>query len=376
MKVAGSKSVCMNFLRSLEMVGKEHEYYVFLPGGVGYENFKEKDYLNIKFIPIYFTKPVFRYYIDHIYLKKQINKIHPDAIFSMGNIALPVNTIPQLLLFHMSHAVYPESTYWKRIGWESRLRFKLLVREIRRKFKYATCIAAQTNSIKNRLSNLFELEGKVLVIPNAVSLDAVRIGESKAEKNKGGNIGIKTFRFLCLSRYYEHKNIEIFIPLATLIKERKLKYKIIITINPRQHKKAAEFLGKVIELDLGDIIENIGLVKLEDVHAAYRNADALILPTLLESFSGTYIESAFYQKPVFTSDIDFAHEVCGNSAIYFDPENPLDILMKMLLIEDNTFINNKVNLAIENLKRFPDWQLVTELYLKELGKIVIPENKR
>lgn len=375
-KVAGSKSVCINFLRSLEAVGEVHEYYVFLPNDVDYEIFGNKKYLHVKFIPLSIVKPSFRYYIDHIYLRRQVKKIRPDVIFSMGNIALPIKRVPQLLLFHISHPAYPESIYWERIGWRSRLHFKLVVREIVRKFKYATSIAVQTNCIKKRLSDLFELEEKLHVIPNAVSLDALSIDNRTFGASVVKRDGVKTFRFLCLSRYYEHKNIEVFIPLSTLIKERKLNYKITVTIEPWQHKKAAEFLMKVKELHLDDVVENLGPVKMSEVPTLYQEADALILPTLLESFSGTYIEAASYRKPVFTSDFDFAHEVCGDSAIYFNPVDPLAILLKMQLIEDDAFMDKKVNLAVENLKRFPDWQLVTELYLKELDRIAIRKNKR
>ena len=30
------------------------------------------------------------------------------------------------------------------------------------------------------------------------------------------------------------------------------------------------------------------------------------MPTLLESFSGTYVESMYFEKPILTSDLDFA----------------------------------------------------------------------
>lgn len=368
-KAAGSKSVCINFLRSLETMGKGHKYYVFLPSGVGYEELEDKDYLNLQFIPLVIIKPIFRYFIDHIYLKRQVRKIHPDVIFSMGNIALPIKNPPQLLLFHIPHPAYPESLYWKRLDWMSRLHFKLVVREIRKKFKYATSIAVQTNCIKHRLLGLFNLEVELKVIPNAVSLNAKDINEKRfganGSKANGGNV----FKFLCLSRYYEHKNLEVFIPLAALIKEKRLDYKIIVTIEENQHRKAARFLTRIKALNLTDVIENIGPVKMNDVPSVYLDADALILPTLLESFSGTYIESAYYQRPVFTSDIDFAHEICGDSAIYFNPYDPSDILLKMQKIEDSVLMGKMIRNATENLKKYPDWLCISKLYLEEMERI-------
>ena len=39
----------------------------------------------------------------------------------------------------------------------------------------------------------------------------------------------------------------------------------------------------------------------------------------MESFSSTYLEAMSFGRPILTSDLDFAREVCGNSAAYFNP---------------------------------------------------------
>jgi glycosyltransferase involved in cell wall biosynthesis len=64
---------------------------------------------------------------------------------------------------------------------------------------------------------------------------------------------------------------------------------------------------------------------MEQIPALYTACDLLLLPTLLESFSGTYIEAMHYGVPVCTSDRDFAHVVCGEDAVYFDPTSAQDI---------------------------------------------------
>ncbi|TMA95299.1 MAG: glycosyltransferase family 4 protein, partial [Deltaproteobacteria bacterium] len=57
----------------------------------------------------------------------------------------------------------------------------------------------------------------------------------------------------------------------------------------------------------------------------FDRTDALFLPTLLESFSLTYLEAAARGRPVVTSDRDFARHACGDAGYYADPENPRDI---------------------------------------------------
>lgn len=49
------------------------------------------------------------------------------------------------------------------------------------------------------------------------------------------------------------------------------------------------------------------------------------MPTLMESFSGTYLEAFHFGTPVLTSDLDFARETCGEAALYFDPTDTASI---------------------------------------------------
>ena len=41
------------------------------------------------------------------------------------------------------------------------------------------------------------------------------------------------------------------------------------------------------------------------------------------------------QKPILTSDLPFAHDICGEAAEYFDPLNPEDIANKIIYLTNN-----------------------------------------
>ena len=57
----------------------------------------------------------------------------------------------------------------------------------------------------------------------------------------------------------------------------------------------------------------------------YAQVDAVVLPTLLESFSATFVEAMALGVPIITSDRDFAHAICGDAAVYVDPTSPAEI---------------------------------------------------
>lgn len=101
--------------------------------------------------------------------------------------------------------------------------------------------------------------------------------------------------------------------------------------------------------------------------ALYQQVDALLLPTLLESFSATYLDSFYYRKPVFTSDRDFAKDVCADAAYYFDPLSAQSILSLL----DNAYgdaaaMEQKIAAGYERMMSLPDWDAVAEKYIEQL----------
>ena len=69
---------------------------------------------------------------------------------------------------------------------------------------------------------------------------------------------------------------------------------------------------------------------------------ALFLPTLLESFSVTYLEAMHFGVPVLTSDLDFARFVCGDAAIYFDPWDPGSIKDAILRLRTDSDLGREL----------------------------------
>jgi len=120
-------------------------------------------------------------------------------------------------------------------------------------------------------------------------------------------------------------------------------------------------------MGLNKTILNVGEVEQYDIRELYTNVDALLLPTLLESFSSTYADAMFYRKPIFTSDRDFAHEACGKAAIYFNPNDVDDIYEKIdNAFNDQTLIEQKVIKGSERINQLPDWSKITDMYINGL----------
>ncbi len=277
-----------------------------------------QDDLTVKWFPerlnIIWLKPLINYFFLPLFVKVMPG----NYVFNLGNVAFPSKK-KQFLLMHNAFAVCTDPQVYNKFPLIEQIKQKLMNAFIRFNLRFADVVAVQTKNIQTKVEKI--TRKKPLIIPNVTAINAVFPSSYRI-------LPTGQLRFLLLSKYYIHKNFEILIPLAKLIRQEKLPFEISVTLD---HSNTLEnrFLQLVKREGLMNIISNLGFVPTNSLSSVYHEHDALLLPTLMESYSGTYTEAMTFCKPILTSDRDFAREVCGEGAIYFDPLNANDILKKM-----------------------------------------------
>lgn len=288
-----------------------------------------------------------------------------SAIFNLGDVPIR-SPLPQVLLFDWPYAAYPRSRAWGLSApheWLARKAKLWLFRHLRSNIDL---MVAQNAPLAHRLQTIYDLPN-VEIIPNAVSIENFDGGEFRDFALGEG------FKLLCLSRYYSHKNIEIFLPLARIIRKKGINAKIITTLERDENIGAKHFLDAIEAEGLSDVILNVGSVPMSQVPSLYQQTDALLLPTYLESFSGTYVEAMHHGLPILTSDLDFARGVCGEAALYFDPSDEATIFNAICqLIDHPELCETKVAIGKAILSELPSWPaaygLFTRAFRKALGR--------
>lgn len=365
-KSGGGKSILTNFLTLLATKGSPYQFIVIVPNSYDYSIFSSSE---IKIIPMpIFSATLCIPFVNSFYLPFLVRKLKVDLIFNLADIPIPTN-IKQIFLFDWPYAVYPNSPAWKLGDLKSFLIRKLKLFFFKKYLIYVDTIIAQSESIKRRLEIYYNLKF-IKVIQNAVSVDNISANNIHDFKLGSG------LKLLCLSYYYSHKNIEIFLPLAQIIKAKGLNIKIITTIEAHHNKKALIFLQKLKSESLDKIIINIGSVPMSLVPSLYTQIDGLLLPTLLESFSGTYVEAMFHKKPIFTSNLDFATDVCSDAAFYFDPYDANQILDRILeCINEPINKQIKIERGLEVLEKLPSWDQAFDKYIELFTMVLDIKNE-
>lgn len=326
---AGGRTVGLNFIRSLPEAGRGHHFLALVPADVGYEEACEGAGIEFRAYRRGRGYSAWRLWFDQVGVQQTARCFGADIVFTMGNLGPIWPAIPHVILFHNPYYIYSWEGVEARLStWE-----RFLLRGQRILFQgslaRASAVIAQTTVARQRIAAQYGVPGHLIhVVPNAVSLDHLRTpgDDSPQARSMRGTGGPQCMRVLTLSRYYPHKNLESILDVADQLRAFGVDDVVFfMTIAAHQHAGARRLLADVRRRGLGDRVINLGPVALKDLPGVYAAADVVFLPTLLESFSGSYLEAMYYQRPIVTTRRDFAEECCGDAALFVDPSRPEEV---------------------------------------------------
>ena len=120
-----------------------------------------------------------------------------------------------------------------------------------------------------------------------------------------------------------------------------------------------------------DYLKNLGPISSKECPQHYNNADALFLPTLLECFTASYPEAMVMKRPILTSNLAFARQICGEgNALFFDPLNDVDIADKIeQIVNDSSLFEKLVSNGSKRVKEFLSSEQRAQAYVSILEQI-------
>jgi len=114
------------------------------------------------------------------------------------------------------------------------------------------------------------------------------------------------------------------------------------------------------EVASGSQLNHIGRLTPEEMRRAYATADALVFPSLEESYGLPLVEAMFLGMPIVCSDRPYARELCGDVAVYFDPCDPQSLVVALADLRDRMSRGYSPDWT-EQLAKLPsDWDEVAE----------------
>lgn len=260
----------------------------------------------------------------------EIEKRHkPDLVFVVFGPSYWRSEAPCIQGFALPLMVYENTrNFIYKNDLKSKLYQKILNYFKARMFKKnADYAVVETQTFKHRLSSFMNFDdSKIFVVENSFNSNFL-IESDNLNKNLCQSDWLNIF---IPSAYYPHKNLDILVDVAYFLKNDfnfKLKFNFLIN-------KESENWENIVSLakskNVEEFFSTYGVVPNVKMKELYIINDFVLLPTLAEASTAVYPESFISQKVLLTSDIDFARELCGNAAIFFDPLNAYDIAEKIV----------------------------------------------
>ena len=223
---------------------------------------------------------------------------------------------PELMGFADGFAFADGGECYARHPWPDRVRARILKSLKLRFLRGSRAYWVEAESAKEGLVRMLGVRpSDVAVIPNALN-PAIRDRATGKPPDSPPSL-------LLLAAGYWHKNHalapDLAKALAALLPGRE--FKVSMTLPPGaiwDHVRA-----RAAHLGVADKIENLGPLSLDGCARAIEAATAVLHPSLLETFSATYLEAMGLSRPLLASDRRFARDICGDAALYFDPLDPM-----------------------------------------------------
>lgn len=248
--------------------------------------------------------------------------IRPDVVFTFFGPAYVNFTAPHLCGVADGWVTHGDRWAWRTIqGTSDALRLLGAILYKAFMFKKADAWVTESAAAKNGLIKRLRIRRENITI----------VQNSCASHYLSNEVPVRipsadtSLRILCLSAYYRHKNLELVPVVARELAELSpnLRFEFVMTLGAE-----GDGLGRIISkaktLGVEQHLVNVGPVPVRQGPDLYQSCHLLFLPSVLETFSANYPEAMAMGLPIITTNLEFAREVCGNAALYFEPMNARD----------------------------------------------------
>ena len=144
---------------------------------------------------------------------------------------------------------------------------------------------------------------------------------------------VKNEFFFYPAQFWSHKNHFNLLRAFTTFVDKYPKVKLVLAGSDKGNM--AYIIQVISDLELSANVICPGFVSDDTIYTFYKNAIALVMPTLLGPTNIPPLEAYELGCPVLCSNLEGHREMLGDCATYFDPFDPGDIGEKMIQVYEN-----------------------------------------
>jgi glycosyltransferase involved in cell wall biosynthesis len=250
-------------------------------------------------------------------LPREVAALQPDVLLCMHSMGQSPRSVPHVT-FVQRPLVYSSETR-ALVKWHQRYRMPVIRAAIGRSCRSAQRIFVHTPTELQSVATEFGIsQDRIqIVLPPPRPLPPAALPAPELQPMREAPEGR---RMLFVGQLFAHKNVGIIVDAMPELRSRFPDLTFFISGPPTHELRAApgvEYLGAVPDTALRE---------------AYELATFLIMPSLHETIGLPMPEAMSVGTPVVAADRPYAHDVCEDAALFFEPGNESDLVEKVSLM--------------------------------------------
>ena len=251
-----------------------------------------------------------------------LKKYKADVFVSADGFISLCTKIPQCVVIHdLSFIHYPSFVKKSHLFYFKNQTPKFIG-------KAKTIATVSEYSKKDIIENYHTPADKINVVYSAVKEGYKTADENVKESIKAKYTGGKEY-FIYVGSIHPRKNLMNLLKAFSVFK-KKMKSNMQLVIAGRLAWKFDAFTEGLKTYKYREDVKLLGYLPQQDLVELTASAYALVYPSLFEGFGVPPLEAMYCDVPVITSSVSSIPEICGEAALYANPNSFEDIADKMI----------------------------------------------
>ena len=254
-------------------------------------------------------------------LALKVREIGAHGLFCMNGAGVGPASVSQVTFIQQSLPYYPEAQ--RQFDLRGRLKISMIRLMHRQACRAGSAILVQTPTMSREISSAFKIPTERIhaILPSASPL---RRGQQPSERLSQMRATPSGARLLYVDNRWPYKNLQVAIEAMRSIRASMADATLFVTWPQDDQRLTGQ-----------DHVVGLGYLRDGALREAYEMATALIMPSLSETVGLPMLEAMSVGTPVLAADRPYAHDVCEDAAIFFDPKSSENLAEKAINLLSN-----------------------------------------
>jgi glycosyltransferase involved in cell wall biosynthesis len=285
-----------------------------------------------------------RLYHEFVLFARLSRELRPDVWFSLHDITPRVIARRRVVYCHNASPFYRMPLSYVRLDPTQFLFSNFYGHLYRINIRQNDLIVVQQDWMRQEFRRLYGVENIAVAHP-VVAKSLLQAGDVEARR--------EVFLYPALPRVF--KNVEVLGTAAEILLERiGPLFEVRLTMSGDENPYARYLYRK---FGASPVVKFIGRQNAAQMAAQYKQAGAIVMASLLESWGLPISEGKMWLKPLLLADLPYAHEALGEYefAAFFSPQDPSELAELMYQHLQGTLRFHPHSTQTPDAPFAPDW---------------------